>query len=107
MTPELFLLIFSTIAKSVPFIESLFGGGNGATKKAAVLGIVQNVATTAGGLVAANNPTYVPIMNVAGQLIDMTVASHKAMTVAQATPVPTPVTSGTISIVAAKSNVAE
>lgn len=64
--------ILGLIPSLVKLAEVFHGKGNGAQKKAAVLGVVGSLLAAGGASVAANNPAY---SDAIGQIIDGTVAT--------------------------------
>lgn len=80
----------SLIGPLVRLVESLFGQGTGADKKAAVTEIATGVIATGLGLVGAHNPAYQPVVDLVGQTIENEVAKMKFAANASAPTPPAP-----------------
>lgn len=65
----------SLIPNLVKLVELFHGGGNGAQKRDAVIGMASSILAGAGAAAAANNPAY---KDAIGGVVDATVASLNA-----------------------------
>jgi hypothetical protein len=80
--------IIGLLPSLIKLAEVIFGKGNGAEKKAAVIDVATSLVQAGGAAVAANNPTYADAVS---KIIDVTVSQLNASGEMPTAPEPQPV----------------